>query len=62
MAVYFSHHQDEILAHKYRISHTLYQSMNINEHATRMLTDSDEAKIVSNDKIKMQNNSHCTCF
>jgi len=44
MAVYFSHHQEEILAHKYRIAHTLYQSLNINEHATRMQTDSDEAK------------------
>ena len=42
MAVYFSHHQ-EILAHKYKILHT-YQSLNINEHASRMQTDSDQAK------------------
>jgi len=44
MAVYFSYHQKEILAHKYKIPHTLYQSLNINEHATRMQTDSDQAK------------------
>jgi hypothetical protein len=44
MAVYFSHHQKETLAHKYKIPHTLYQSMNKNEQATRMQTDSDQAK------------------
>jgi hypothetical protein len=60
MAVYFSYHQKEILAHKYKIPHTLYQSLNINEHATRMQTPV-KLKIVSNDnKIKMQNNSYCT--